>query len=129
MQKLSLPKRKRIRLNEEFKAVFSRHRKSCEDVLTLYVAENDLGHPRLGISVGKAFGNAVIRNRLKRLIREVFRQNQHKIPQNLDYVIIPLKPKSDKMGNNKNEPLIEVTFEQIQSSFLRLVERIDTKKC
>jgi len=129
MKKLSLPKRKKILHNDEFKAVLSCHRKSYEDGLTLYVAENNVGHPRLGISVGKASGNAVTRNRLKRLIREVFRQNQHQIPQNLDYVIIiPSKQKSDKI-KYKNELLKEITFEKIQSSFLRLIETIVSKKC
>ncbi len=42
---------------------------------------NGLGHPRLGLAVGvKSAGNAVNRNRIKRVARELFRRRQHALP-------------------------------------------------
>lgn len=56
--------------------------------LIVYVTRNDLGRTRLGTSVGKRFGPAVQRNRIKRLIRESFRLLQHELPVGLDLLVI-----------------------------------------
>jgi len=46
----------------------------------IHALPNTLGHPRLGITVTKKSGKAVVRNRWKRLIREVFRKNKGAFP-------------------------------------------------
>jgi len=57
-----------------FDAVYSRRRRVVDDCFTVNFAPNDLGHARLGLSVGaKSVGNAVARNRVKRAVRESFR--------------------------------------------------------
>ena len=55
------------------------------------VRENGLGTTRLGITVGKRAGNAVKRNRVKRLIREFFRLNYSRIPRGYDMVVAAKK--------------------------------------
>ena len=95
-------------------------RRRSNGVLTLYIAQNDLEYPRLGVSVGKSSGNAVVRNRIKRLIREAFRQNQHQIPAGFDYVLI-VSPKRLKKTNVEKDPKLP-TFEQVETSFLALAK-------
>jgi ribonuclease P protein component len=57
--------------------------------LVVYACENDLGYCRLGLSVSRKVGNAVRRNRLRRICREAFRLTKHELPGGLDLVLIP----------------------------------------
>ena len=56
----------------------------------MYWFERDepLGDPRLGFAVPKAVGNAVVRNRIKRQLREIVRERLAGLPQSNDYVLV-----------------------------------------
>lgn len=125
MKRFSLPKSKRLVNNRQFKAVLARNLRVSNGLLTLYMGENDCGYPRLGVSVGKSCGNAVVRNRLKRLLREAFRQSQGQIPAGFDYLLM-ISPqwleKLDKSG--PKEAARQLTFEQVKASLLALITNI-----
>jgi len=69
--------------------------------LRLYAAPNQRQVPRFGVTVSNSCGNAVQRNRLKRLGREVFRLQQHQIPGGYDYILIFIQkvPKTNKSAD------------------------------
>jgi len=119
MKQFSFPKEKRLVSNKQFKAVLALGRRLSNELLTLYIAENNCGYPRLGVSVGKSCGNAVVRNRLKRLLREAFRQNQDRIPAGFDYLLM-ISPQWQKKSGTA-EPVRLPTFEQVKDSFLALI--------
>ena len=93
-------------------------------MLVLFTAPNDLGLSRLGISISKSFGNAVQRNRAKRYIREIFRQNQDTITDDFDYLVM-ISPKKLKQDADIIKAL---TFEQFQSAFLELISKAMNNK-
>lgn len=64
----------RLRHDAEYQAVFDAKVKKSARGLVVFARPNGLGWPRLGLSVGKGAGGALERNRIKRLIREAFRQ-------------------------------------------------------
>ena len=119
MKRQCLPKSSRLAGNKAFKAVLARKLRFSNDLLTLYLAENKLNRPRLGLSVGKAVGNSVQRNRLKRLLREIFRRNQDKVPAGYDYVIMLSKKQQDSEAGR-------LSFEQLREAFMGLIA--DAKK-
>lgn len=94
------------------------------------MAENGCGYPRLGVSVGKSYGGAVARNRLKRLLRETFRQNQNSIPAGFDYLLMISPQWLKRLGSqvNTKHRIEQPTFEQVKSSFLALVAVLVGKK-
>ena len=83
------PKTSRLRNTEQFQKVFATRCSVADDMLILFAAPNDLSYCRLGLSVSKKVGNAVVRNRWKRLIREAFRTSQSVLPDGLDLVVLP----------------------------------------
>jgi ribonuclease P protein component len=122
----SFPKSRRIVSNVQFKDILANGRRVRDELLNLYIAQNNCGCPRLGISVGKACGDAVARNRLKRLIREAFRRNQDKIPAGCDYVVTIARSNKTKSKKHKTDDqeqknkVQKVTFEQISSIFRKM---------
>jgi ribonuclease P protein component len=146
LKRFSFPKKKRLVSNRQFKAVLDHKLRVSDRLFTLDMAENDCGYARLGVSVSKSYGNAVVRNRLKRLMRETFRQSQDCIPAGFDYLLMISRPsrkrpccsssrnrtkKKDKAESN-GKTIKLPTFEQVKASFLALVaaaeSRIKAKK-
>jgi len=123
MKRFSFPKKKRLISNSQFKAVLTNGRRRSNGVLMLYMSKNNLEYSRLGVSVGKSQGNAVVRNRLKRLMREAFRQNQHQIPAGFDYVLM-ISPQWLKKSNVEKSIKLP-TFEQVETSFLALANSLE----
>jgi ribonuclease P protein component len=124
LKRCSFPKSVRLTSNRQFKRVLANGLRVSDGLFTLYMADNDCGHPCLGISVGKSYGGAVVRNRLKRMLREVFRQSLDVIPSGFDYVLIAStqslhKPRAS--GSTKKVPE-KISFEQARNSFLNLVK-------
>lgn len=54
----------------------------------IYAAKNHLGFNRIGLTTSRKVGNAVVRNRWRRLCREAFRRNKHALDQGFDLVVI-----------------------------------------
>lgn len=86
-----LPSECRLRRRAEFLRIFRQGARHSGNGLSVYAAPNELGRSRLGVSVGKKHGNAVTRNRIRRLLKEAFRLEKNGLPQGFDFICMPAK--------------------------------------
>ncbi len=87
---------------------------SCSDKnIVIYFLPNRIGINRLGITVSKKTGCAVVRNRTKRLIKENYRLNEEQVKSGYDIVIVARKN------------IVNADFHAISASFLKLMKKLD----
>ncbi|MBC8586711.1 ribonuclease P protein component [Paratissierella segnis] len=86
-----MDKKYRLRKNIEFKRVYNKGKNYWNGDLTLYVKKNGLRETRLGITITKKIGNAVVRNKIRRRIKEIYRLNHHRVKNGYDLIFIPKK--------------------------------------
>jgi len=99
----------RIRRRPEFQRVYEQGARIRGRYSTLFVLANSLAYGRLGIAATRKLGGAVVRNRAKRLIREVFRRNN--IAPGFDIVVVP-----------KRE-LLDASLSVLETDYRHLLER------
>lgn len=85
----SFPKSVRLLERREFLFLQQKGRKRHSQYFLVATAPAQSGHSRFGITTSRRFGNAVVRNRMKRLLREFFRTHQSLIAPACDIVVIP----------------------------------------
>jgi len=107
---LTRPTSQRLRTTGDFRHCYDAGYRAGNQHLLLFAAANEPEHARLGVSVSKKHGNAVRRNRKKRLLREAFRLCQHDLPA-LDLVIVPRQTE-------------ESTLQDYQASLTSLAARL-----
>ncbi len=110
----TFPNTARLRHQYQFDAVYRGKHYAGDGVLVIRAIRNDIGRTRLGLSVSKKVGNAVVRNRWKRIIREAFRKQQIDIPRGLDIVV---RPKKGAVAD----------YHAVYASLLNLCKRLDRK--
>jgi ribonuclease P protein component len=85
----TFPSSHRLGGRREFAEVFAAKVRVSRGFLTVYAKPNGKKYNRLGLSVSRRIGSAVIRNRFKRLLREAYRLTRHDLPSGYDLVIVP----------------------------------------
>lgn len=76
--------------------MFDRGRSAAAGPVVVYARTRDDELPsRYALVVGKRWGDAVERNRIRRLLREAFRTGRHELPQGFDYLLLPRDPLAD----------------------------------
>jgi ribonuclease P protein component len=115
MTTFHFPQHFRLKTPAQFKAVYDRKKSAADGLLVVYAGENGLPHSRVGLSVSRKVGGAVVRNRFKRLFREAFRLSRSELPVGVDLIMIPRQ--------NPGEP----TLDQYRASLVRLAHQAARK--
>lgn len=107
-------KTKGLRKDSDFRKVYKHGKSIANKYLVMYILENKSEESRLGISVSKKVGKAIIRNRVRRLIKEVYRLNvDDKIKAGYDIVFIA------RVASK------EASYQDIEKSVNYLVKKTD----
>jgi ribonuclease P protein component len=109
---LTFPQSRRLQKANEFKRVWNKSKRITSKYITLVISENNLGHPRLGLSLSKKnIRHAVHRNRLKRVARETFRLKQVELDA-LDIIVIVYKG-ADKLSRHQQYEHFKTLWNQL----------------
>lgn len=106
--------RQRVKSSDDFRRCYNTGQRAGDGHLLVFAVANQLPGSRLGVSVSKKHGNAVARNRKKRLLRDSFRLLQHQLPSGLDLVLVP-RQRTDS------------TRADFQKSLKRLVAKLERR--
>lgn len=106
-------KEQRLLSREDFDRVYKQNHFAADNVLVIRARRSET-RSRLGLAVSKKVGNAVVRNRWKRRIREAFRLQQDELPTGLDIIVRPRKG-------------AVCDYEAISASIRKLMIRLDRK--
>jgi len=109
-------KKERLRSKKEFAKVFNDGRVFKGRYIVSYVLPNGYDYSRLGLVVSRKKGNAVRRNRIKRLLRESFRLNKNLLIIKVDMVIIPRYTFSTNLKLSDIEAGMKELFHKINTT-------------
>ncbi len=96
----------------EYEAVYRSGRRCSSQQFAIFYRANGLERSRFGISVKKELGGAVVRNRIRRRIREILRRNDSEIPSGWDIVIHPRRS------------VARAAFAPLEAELIRLLQSV-----
>jgi ribonuclease P protein component len=112
-----MKKKYRIKKNEEFQEVFQRGTSMANRQFVIYILDRpEQPYFRIGLSVSKKLGKAVVRNRIKRYIRQCFLEMKEEIMPGKDYVVIA------------RLPVAEMDFFEVKKSLIHVLRKAGVLK-
>jgi ribonuclease P protein component len=107
-----MEKEYRLAKREDFNKIYRYGKSAANHQFVLYYyPQKELGHFRLGISASKKVGNAVVRNSLRRRLKEIARLSADRLPACYDYVLIVRKPAA------------ELEYAELEKSFMHVFRK------
>ena len=105
-----------LKKNSDFRRLYAKGKSAVTPYLVVYTRPNRLGENRLGYTVSTKLGHAVVRNRVRRRLREIYRLNAPQLRQGHDIVIVA---RSRAVGSE---------YRKLNAAFLRACESLGLRQ-
>ena len=102
-----------LKENYEFRRMYQRGKSAVSGSMVVYCRKNKLGHNRLGLTASTKLGHAVVRNRCRRRLREVYRLNSPALRQGYDLILVA-------RGRTPHAP-----WKELNDTFMKLCRKLD----
>ena len=102
-----------LKENHEFRRLYQKGASAVSGPMVIYCRKNKLGHNRLGITVSVKLGGAVVRNRARRRLREVYRLNKSALKQGYDIILVA------------RTRTLSGSWKELNESFLRICRKVN----
>ena len=111
--------------NKDFLDLYRRGRSIVSKTVVIYFRPNGLPCNRFGITAGKKVGNAVMRNRAKRIIRQAYRDNELLFPLGIDIIFVARRSAAEIKENVLDDYVRKTASKQINEILASLAEESD----
>lgn len=109
---MNVHRKLRLKSRSDFSRVYRGGKSFANGQFVVYWSKQKIADPfRLGVSASKKIGNAVVRNRMRRLVKEIVRLNAERIVPNVDFILIVRKP------------AVEMSTKDLERSVLHVLKR------
>jgi ribonuclease P protein component len=102
-----------LKENYEFRRMYQRGKSAVSGSMVVYCRKNRLDHNRLGLTASTKLGHAVVRNRCRRRLREVYRLNSPALRQGYDLILVA-------RGRTISAP-----WKELNDTFMKLCRKLD----
>lgn len=101
-----------LKENRLFRRLYAKGRSAVAPTMVLYCRPNGRGENRLGLTTGTKLGNAVVRNKVRRRLRAIYRTHEDKLRPGYDIVIVA------------RMQAVQRPYAQLEEQFLRLAKKL-----
>lgn len=105
-----------IKENYVFRRMYRRGRSSVQGGLVVYCQKNKQGKTRLGVTVSTKLGKAVVRNRVRRQLREIYRLHLHEMKKGYDVILV---------GRVKT---VHTPYSKLDKQYLQALEELNLRE-
>lgn len=102
-----------LKKNHEFRRLYQKGASAAGPGMVVYCRKNRLDHNRLGLTASVKLGSAVVRNRCRRRLREVYRLQSPRLRQGWDLILVA------------RSRTVKASWQELNDTFLRLCRKLD----
>lgn len=102
-----------LKENYEFRRLYRKGKSAVGGGMVMYCHKNKLGHNRLGLTASVKLGHAVVRNRSRRRLREVYRLNQENLKKGYDIILVA------------RTRTVTSSWKELNDTFMKLSRKLD----